>query len=75
MIVSWNRGKGREVYRDVVKRGVKVHRSVRTRMLAQPMEGSDKYLPKVRFAIGGKLLRLGREKWLVDKPDYIEWVD
>ena len=76
LLVSWNRGKGREVYKDVIERGVKIHRSVRTRMFALPMDGSDQqYLPKVRFAIGGKPQHLTREEWLADKPEYFEWVD
>jgi len=72
----WNRGEGREVYEEVMKRGVKVHRSVKTRMLACPMDGNSKpYLPKIRFMIGGEPRCLTRKEWLADKSEYFEWVD
>ena len=78
-IVSWNRGKGREVYKEVMKRDVKikVHRSVKTRMLALPMEGSRKqYVPNIRFPIDGVLRPLRRDdEWLADKPEHFVWVD
>ena len=74
LVVSWNRGKGREVYKEVMDRGIKVHRSVRARMMASPMDGSKKqYVPKIRFTINGELRRLTREEWLEGK--YFEWVD
>jgi len=76
LIVSCNRGKGREVYEEVMKRGVKVHGSVRARMMAFPMDGSNElYLPKIRFLIDGKLRCLTREEWLEKKPKYFDWVD
>lgn len=76
LIVSWNRGKDREVYKEVMESGIKVHRSVRTRMLAFPMDGSNKlYLPKIRFTVDGEPRRLTREEWLADEPEYFEWVD
>ena len=74
LIISWNRGKGREVYKEVMKRGVKVHGSVRARMMASPMdESNEPYLPKIRFPIHGELRCLTREEWLEGK--YFEWVD
>jgi len=74
LVVSWNRGEGREVYEEVMKRGVKVHGSVRARMMTSPMDGSDElYLPKIRFPIDGELRCLTREEWLEGK--YFEWVD
>ena len=76
LTVSWNRGKGREVYEGVMKRGIKVHRSVKARMLAFPMDRSNElYVPKIRFTIGGEVRRLSREEWLADKPEYFDWVD
>jgi len=77
-IVSWNRGKGREVYKEVMERDVKVkvHRSVKTRMLAFPMDGSNRlYRPKIRFTIDGVPRRLSREEWLAEKPEHFVWVD
>ncbi|KAF9644019.1 hypothetical protein BDM02DRAFT_3122619 [Thelephora ganbajun] len=72
----WNRGKGRVVYRRVMERGIKVHRSVRTRMLARGKEGKNKpYLPKIRCMIDGEARRLTREEWLAEEPSYFEWVD
>jgi len=72
----WNRGKGRKVYRQVMRRGVKVHRSVRTRMMADGVGGEKKpYLPKIRCFIGGKVRRLTREEWLAEEPEHFEWVD
>ena len=55
-------------------RGIKVHRSVRTRLMASPVDGSKKkYVPKIRFMIDGKLQRLTGEEWLEGK--HFEWVD
>ena len=60
-------------------RGIRIHRSVKTRMLAEPMEGTTKkYRPKVRFMIDGKVRRLEREEWLPEDdadPVYFDWVD
>ena len=72
---SWNRKKGRIVHHWVMERGMKVHRSVRTRMLAEPMEGDDKkYRPKIRCLIGDKVRRPKRDEWLQEEFDF-EWVD
>ena len=55
---------------------MKVHRSVKTRMLAEPMEGDDKkYRPKVRCLIGGEIRRPERKEWLKDDPTFFTWVD
>ena len=76
LVVSWNRGKGREVYKEVMDRGIKVHRSVRIRMMASPMDRSKKqYVPKIRFLVDGKLRRLTGEEWLKETPEHFEWVD
>ena len=52
----------------------KVHRSVKTRILAEG-PGGELYRPKARFMIGGKAHRLEREEWLAEKPVHFEWVD
>ena len=57
----------------VTGRAVKVHRSVKTRILAEPHVG-DPYLPTMRFRIDGKIRKLEREEWLVEKPVHFEWV-
>ena len=76
LIVSWNRGKGRTVYSMVMHRGMKVHRSVRTRMKAHAVEGDKRpYMPKIRCVIDGKVRSLTREEWLADAPEHFEWVD
>jgi hypothetical protein len=73
----WNRGKGRQVYNLVIKRGkIKVHRSVRLRMLAQGTDGNGKlYLPKIRRMVDGRVRRLTREEWLEEEPQLFQWVD
>jgi hypothetical protein len=71
----WNRGKGREVFGLVMRRGMKVHRSVKARMLAQEVRGGEPYQPKIRCVIKGKSRRLTREEWLADDPGHFEWVD
>jgi len=76
LTVSRNRGEGRIVDRLVMERCVKVHRSVRARMLAKSLDGEDKmYSPKIRFPIDGKVRCLTREEWLANKPKHFEWVD
>ena len=74
LTVSWNRGKGRIVYHLVMERGVKVHRSVKTRMLARGLDG-ELYLPEVRFTIGDEVRCLTREEWLAETPEHFEWID
>ncbi|KAF9786823.1 hypothetical protein BJ322DRAFT_1052259 [Thelephora terrestris] len=72
----WNRGRGRQVYGLVMRRGMKVHRSVKTRMLAQTTQGNgEPYVPKIRCMVNGKPRRLTREEWLAEPPRYFEWVD
>lgn len=76
LVISWNRGKGREVYKGVMNRGIKVHRSVRTRVTASPVDGSnERYVPKIRFLIDGKLQRLTWKEWSEETPEHFEWVD
>ena len=57
---------------------LKVHRSVRARILARSANGKDEgYVPAVRFAIKGEAdpLRLSGEEWLANPPKHFEWVD
>lgn len=76
LAVSWNRGQGRKVYHRVMERGMKVHRSVKTRMLARGVEGNGRpYVPKVRCVIDGEARRLTRDEWLAEQPQFFEWVD
>lgn len=75
-VVSWNRGKGRKVYHLVMRRGMKVHRSVKARMLANDVGGGKApYLPKIRCVIGGVVRCLTKEEWLAEDPEHFEWVD
>jgi hypothetical protein len=78
LVVSQNLGKGRIVNRSVMKRGLKVHRSVKARILARGVDGKNEgYLPKIRCAIkdGEEPRCLEKKEWLADKPEYFEWVD
>ena len=55
---------------------MRVHRSVRTRILAcGTTEENRQYLPKIRCVIDGKARRLTRKEWPENKPVYFEWVD
>ena len=66
-----NCGKGRTV-RPVIK----VHRSVKARILAGDVEEKgDQYFPRIRVIIDGKAQRLKREEWLEKEPTHFEWVD
>ena len=66
-----NLGKGR-----TAESGVKVHRSVKTRILAGVVEGNGvPYLPQIRITINGKAERLERKGWLEKEPKHFEWVD
>ena len=66
-----NGGKGR-----TVESGIKVHRSVKARIVAGDVEGKgDQYLPHIRVIIDGKAQCLKREEWLEEKPKHFEWVD
>ena len=73
LVVSPDISQSREMDEGVKKRGVKVHRSVKTRMLAK---GEDpKYVPAICFLTDTGLRKLKREEWLAEpKPKYFEWV-
>jgi len=75
--LTWNRGEGRKVYWPVMRRGLKVHRSVKTRMEALGTEGSsaDTYLPRIRPFVKGKPKRFTVDEWLAENPQHFEWVE
>ena len=78
LVASRNCGIGRKVYQQVMPRGMKVHRSVRTRMVALDMEGkkNKRYLPKVQCEMhDGKIRCPTREEWLEDPGFDFKWVD
>ena len=76
LVASYNKKKGRILYKAVMERGIRVHRSVRTRVMAQPMEGTKKkYRPKIRFMIDGKPQRLTSKEWEATDPKHFTWVD
>jgi hypothetical protein len=80
-----NRGNGRKVYKDIVKRGIKVHRSVLTRIEASDNEHA--YVPQIRpnIKVRGQeekvCRRMTQEEWMkgtvegadLAKP-WLEWV-
>jgi hypothetical protein len=69
----------------MIKRGVKVHRSVKTRILASPKDEKSKgYVPRIRFTIEGEKEPrcLEREEWLAEpktkeeeEKRIFKWVD
>jgi hypothetical protein len=72
-VFSRNNGLGR-----IVDHRLKVHRSVRTRILARGENGEEEgYLPAVRYIIKGEAepRRLTREEWMEDSPKHFKWVD
>ena len=74
-VVSWNCGKGRKVYQQVMPRGIKVHRSVETRLLAG-IAGEKSYRPKIRCEMrNGEIRRPTRDEWLVEPTFDFTWVD
>ena len=55
---------------------MKVHRSVKTRILAHGREGDGKrYWPKIRCVIEGKVRRLTEAEWSAPEPEHFKWVD
>ena len=75
LAARWNRGKGRKVYHQVMARGMKVHRSVKTRIEAFRMGGGNEpYLPKIRCVIDGETRRLSEGEWLDEDQQLFEWV-
>ncbi|KAI0081423.1 hypothetical protein K474DRAFT_1656566 [Panus rudis PR-1116 ss-1] len=80
----WNRGKGRKIPRREMDEGLKIHRSVKTRLEASHRMG-EPYVPQVRPAMrifdsyGRKVKaeprQLTHTEWNVDDPKQWEWVD
>lgn len=86
--LRWNRGQGRKIVKDEMDEGLKVHRSVKTRLEAGEAFVSGLYAPKVRPHLPsgkhapGDLKMVSREpkalphgEWNVDEPVYWEWVN
>jgi hypothetical protein len=73
----WNRGAGRTVYRPVMKRGMKVHRSVKTRIEALDHFGNTgHYIPKIKPHLRHEKPRqFTFEEWNTENPIQFEWVD
>jgi len=76
----WNKSKGRTVdLRVMGDHGIRVHRSVRTRMLADCEKGKE-YWPLIRREVEvepGKVksVRFRRGEWLAENPKDFKWVD
>ncbi|KAH8103592.1 hypothetical protein BXZ70DRAFT_889242 [Cristinia sonorae] len=81
----WNKGQGRKIYKDEMDEGMRVHRSVKTRLEAGAVFDDDEqlYWPKVRPNLrsrdsgkkGRNPVRLEHHEWNVDEPEYWEWVN
>ncbi|KAH8099325.1 hypothetical protein BXZ70DRAFT_943272 [Cristinia sonorae] len=79
---QWNRGRGRKIPRLEMREGLKVHRSVKTRLEASHRL-SEAYVPQIRPEIkklvDGKKVKedrqLTHEEWNLENPKYWEWVD
>ncbi|TCD62857.1 hypothetical protein EIP91_006338 [Steccherinum ochraceum] len=79
---QWNRGRGRKIPRHEMHEGLKIHRSVKTRLEASHRL-EEEYVPQIRpelkkFVNGKKVKeakRLTHEDWNVEDPKYWEWVD
>ena len=75
--VRANLGRGRKIYGDAKRNGIKVHRSVKTRL--EVLEGTrSAYKPRAwfrYFATPGKKDRkvAGPQEWNVDEPDARLW--
>lgn len=69
----WNNGKGRKVFKHVVDRGLKVHRSVLTRMEACDHSGRPgAYVPLIRPNI--HVAEGGEDKRHCERMSHEEWV-
>ncbi|GJE93485.1 hypothetical protein PsYK624_096440 [Phanerochaete sordida] len=88
LVWQWvrNCGRGRMLAGEVIESGLRVHRSVKTRLEARGIRlkhthrRGECYVPQVRPALPraeGEALpvRLGHHEWNVDVPLYWEWVD
>ena len=74
LVASWNRGKGRIMNHRVMGRGMKVHRSVKTRLSVLGNERGDLYWPEILCEIKGKIRRPTIDEWSADDPEFFKWV-
>ncbi|EPQ54493.1 hypothetical protein GLOTRDRAFT_77041 [Gloeophyllum trabeum ATCC 11539] len=74
---SVNRGRGRPVFGYLMQEGMKVHRSVKTRLEALDGQGKlESYVPRVRPKLfSRKAKRFTHAEWNVEHPDFCQWVD
>lgn len=74
-----NMGRGRKIFKHEMEEGMKVHRSVKTRLEAGKVFVNGHYIPRVRPSIKcGKKVEprtLEYHEWNVDEPEHWEWVD
>lgn len=67
-----NRGHGRKLYGDAIEGGLRVHRSVKTRVEILDPSGKPQYTPRAwwkrRQTPGGPKVK-GPQVWNVDSPD------
>ena len=81
LVYRWNRGRGRKIYKSEMREGMKVHRSVKTRLEAGILHDGQLYVPKVRPHIAKskdkktRPVGLSHGEWNVDEPQHWEWVD
>ncbi|KAI0078129.1 hypothetical protein K474DRAFT_1706686 [Panus rudis PR-1116 ss-1] len=85
----WNKGRGRKIFKDEVDEGLKVHRSVKTRLEAGEAFVEGVYIPKVRpnlpttrtdeqeqkKKVKRDPVMLEHHQWNVDEPVHWTWVD
>lgn len=83
---SINKGRGRKIYKSEMDEGMRVHRSVKTRLEAGKIFYNKHYTPQVRphipslakmksFFKGREPERLEYREWNVDEPQHWQWVD
>ncbi|KAI5121318.1 hypothetical protein M0805_003785 [Coniferiporia weirii] len=75
--VRANWGNGRKIYGDAKRSGIKVHRSVKTRLEVVDRGGGSVYQPKAWFKARGASGKkeAGPKNWNVENPDKWKWVD
>ena len=75
--LSANFGRGRLLYGDALAQGLKIHRSVKTRLEILDKTGGSVYCPNARMIVKDSVgkTNVGHSQWNVDKPDEWEWVD
>ena len=87
MVCRVNQGRGRKVWKDEMDEGMKVHRSVKTRLEAGQIFFDDHYVPRVRPSVPivvhaktraerrRQVKELEHHEWNTDTPEHWEWVD